>query len=85
MVQYSVTCTEQIEGSYNAYKCTESLTQVETRIYTLAIFIIVFAGPVVILIFVYASISLRIMEQVTPGNPDSFRDRQQLHRKIKVT
>ncbi len=66
------------------YDCREIWDVSSGRIYTIVIFVVTFAAPVIILIFVYATIAYHILRHVIPGNPDCLRDENQVNRKIKA-
>jgi hypothetical protein len=71
-------------GQNTYYDCRETWDVSSGRIYTLVIFVVTFAAPVIILIFVYTTIAYHILRHVIPGNPDCLRDENQVNRKIKA-
>jgi hypothetical protein len=71
-------------GDDHYYDCREEWSQVNGKIYTLFIFCLTFAFPVIALICVYLRIGLHIMNHVIPGNPDPNRDEAHFTTKIKV-
>ncbi len=71
-------------GRNTYYDCRETWDVSSGRIYTLVIFVVTFAAPVIILIFVYTTIAYHILRHVIPGNPDCLRDENQVNRKIKA-
>ena len=71
-------------GEQTMYDCRETFDDYWGRIYTLVIFVVTFAAPVVILIFVYSTIAYHILRHVIPGNPDCLRDENQINKKIKA-
>ncbi|KAI1291842.1 putative G-protein coupled receptor 83 [Halotydeus destructor] len=54
------------------------------KIYTMTVFIITFALPMIILTYTYASIGYKMFMHSTPGNADVVRDEAQLVAKMKV-
>lgn len=66
------------------YDCKETWSEDESRHFTISVFIITFALPMAILMFVYGSVALRMFYHSTPGNADTARDRAQQNSKIKV-
>jgi len=71
-------------GGSPYYDCREEWSDEEGKIYTLFLFCITFALPVIILIYVYSMIGWHIMRHDIPGNPDLQRDEAHLITKIKV-
>ncbi len=72
-------------GSQIMYDCREEWDDYWGRIYTIVIFIVTFALPLSILIFVYTTIGFHIWRHVIPGNPDKERDVTRGNRKDKVS
>lgn len=67
------------------HECTEVWSNpAHGQMFTIVVFAVTFGAPVAILFFVYLSILRNIQNNVTPGNPDSIRDRRQNNRKRKV-
>ncbi|XP_054156931.1 substance-P receptor-like isoform X2 [Oppia nitens] len=66
------------------YDCKETWTLETARAFTLGIFIITFALPILILTFAYGSVGLKMLRHTTPGNADLVRDEAQHSAKLKV-
>ncbi|KAF7488833.1 Neuromedin-K receptor [Sarcoptes scabiei] len=66
------------------HDCREVWNENEGKLYTVFIFILTFAFPVLMLIFVYISIGLHIIQRRIPGNTVIHRDALQWNIKIKV-
>ena len=66
------------------YDCKETWTRDESRAFTMSVFVITFALPMSILIFVYSSIGNKMFHHETPGNADVARDKVQQASKTKV-
>ena len=65
--------------------CGENWSAPEySRYWSVIITVITLVIPLTILFFVYITIFVRILQHVTPGNPDSIRDKQYFRRKLKV-
>ncbi len=71
-------------GNQTYYDCRELWNEEEGKAYTAFIFIVTFALPVSVLIFVYTSVGWHILRHNTPGNPDLVRDLAQWNLKVKV-
>ena len=67
------------------YDCRENWpNKQQEQLYTVALFFVVFALPLLILIYVYGSISLTLWSHSAPGNANAIRDGAQSQAKIKV-
>lgn len=71
-------------GNDTYYDCKETWTEESGRTYTLAIFTITFALPMIILTYVYGSVAWKMFRHSTPGNADAARDEAQHIAKVKV-
>ena len=79
------TTLTRIKRNHTESHCTEIWTnEYNGQAYTITIFVATFILPVVVLLFVYSRIKHRVVQNITPGNPDSFRDKQQRYRNNKV-
>lgn len=68
------------------YDCHETWSSKSgEQVYTVALFLIVFAVPLVCLVFVYGSISIKLWKHSAPGNAHVDRDNAQSNAKIKVS
>jgi len=73
-------------GTTYYYDCHEVWPNETTeQIYTMVIFIITFALPMIILTYTYASIGWKMFKHTSPGNADAVRDEAQLVAKQKVS
>ena len=72
-------------GSETYYDCREEWSDADGKLYTLFVFIMTFALPAIVLIFVYGSVGWTIVKHSAPGNPDLTRDLTQLNTKIRVS
>ncbi|CAG2104837.1 unnamed protein product, partial [Medioppia subpectinata] len=66
------------------YDCKETWSIETARTFTLVIFIITFALPIVVLTFAYGSVGMKMLRHTIPGNADLVRDEAQNSAKIKV-
>lgn len=67
------------------YDCHENWSNKgNEQIYTVALFLIVFAIPLLCLLFFYGSICLKLWRHSAPGNANIARDAVQSQAKIKV-
>ncbi|CAG2178488.1 unnamed protein product, partial [Oppiella nova] len=66
------------------YDCKETWSMDTARTFTLAIFIITFALPILVLTYAYGSVGLKMLRHTIPGNADLVRDEAQNSAKIKV-
>ncbi len=71
-------------GNQTYYDCKELWDEEGGKKFTIFIFIVTFALPVSVLIFVYTSVGWHILRHNTPGNPDLVRDLAQWNLKVKV-
>lgn len=81
--------SEAIETAYGNgttyFDCREVWPdEYSEKMYTMAIFIITFALPMIILTYTYASIGWKMFKHTSPGNADAVRDGAQLVAKMKV-
>ena len=66
------------------YYCSEAWTSDQTYHFTITVFLVTFAVPLILLSFTYGSIVFKIFRHSTPGNADLARDRAQHSSKVKV-
>jgi hypothetical protein len=71
-------------ANYTYYDCKETWNEESAQSYTLAIFTITFALPMIILTYVYGSVALKMFRHSLPGNADAARDEAQHIAKVKV-
>ena len=71
-------------GEEVLYDCREIWNDDWGKAYTVIIFILTFALPLSILVFVYSSIGFHIWRHVIPGNSHKQRDDMQRNQKDKV-
>lgn len=68
------------------YDCREMWsTDQHEQIYTVGLFIVVFALPLICLIYFYGSICYKLWYHCAPGNANIARDNVQYHAKQKVS
>ncbi|RWS30812.1 putative G-protein coupled receptor 83-like protein, partial [Leptotrombidium deliense] len=76
---------EIVYKNVSYYDCHEVWpNQFIEKLYTMAIFVITFALPMLVLSFTYASIGWKMFRHTSPGNADALRDEAQLMQKTKV-
>ncbi|XP_054157023.1 RYamide receptor-like [Oppia nitens] len=66
------------------YDCRETWTEQGKRTYTLNIFMITFALPLLVLSYVYGAVGYKMIRHSMPGNADAARDEAQHLAKVKV-
>lgn len=86
VIWFSSKAEELVVGNVTYYDCRENWANPhQEQIYTVTLFLVVFAIPLLILIYVYGSISLTLWSHSAPGNANAVRDGVQSQAKIKVS
>ncbi|XP_053202617.1 neuropeptide Y receptor type 5-like [Panonychus citri] len=72
-------------GNETFYICREIWpSPLAERTYTVAIFLITFILPMIILVYTYTCIAWKMLNHISPGNANAARDEAQLEAKMKV-
>lgn len=80
-----ITINSADNGNITYYDCRENWgSMTNEQIYTMTLFLIVFAIPLLILIYVYGSITAKLWTHSAPGNRNAARDGAQSRAKRKV-
>ncbi|KAJ6222629.1 hypothetical protein RDWZM_001174 [Blomia tropicalis] len=80
-----ITINSADNGNITFYDCRENWgSMTNEQIYTMTLFLIVFAIPLLILIYVYGSITAKLWTHSAPGNRNAARDGAQSRAKRKI-